>query len=150
LKTRAGLGALGYWWLLLATPLIGQRLWLWPSDAGAGIAPSSEWTDSLAGAASHILQPLLGASTLAGIALWAVAAAVLPWIVRGKRVRPDALAATAWAGALLSGELLLDSGLVLHAEHPSPRGALLGAILCAALAVCVRALRGPSTADSAA
>jgi eukaryotic-like serine/threonine-protein kinase len=150
LKARAGLGALGYWWLLLAAPLIGRRLWVWPSAAPQRAAPASAWTDSLAGAASHIMQPLLSASTLAGIALWAAAAAVLPWIVRGNRVRPDALAAAAWASALLSGELLLDSGLDLHAGHPPPRGALLGAIACAALAVCARALRGPNSVHDAA
>src|SRR5205085_8931868 len=29
-RTRAALGALGYWWLTLAQPLAGRRLWLGP------------------------------------------------------------------------------------------------------------------------
>jgi len=38
---------------------------------------------------------------------------------------------------------MLDSGLSAHAAHPSPRGAVLGAILGGAIAVAARALRGP-------
>jgi hypothetical protein len=38
---------------------------------------------------------------------------------------------------------MLDAGMGAHASYPSPRGAVLGAILGGVVAVAARALRGP-------
>jgi hypothetical protein len=38
---------------------------------------------------------------------------------------------------------MLDGGLSAHSAHPSPRGAVLGAIVGALFALAARALRGP-------
>ncbi len=152
-RSRALLGALGYWWLRLAElPLDSstRRLWLGPPAAFGGRA---SWEGSLSTAAAHAIFPLLSLALLLGAALWATAAALLPWIVRGRSATLDALAAILWASALAAATPLLDRGLPFAyagsgsglggATVPSPRGVILGAALGAVLAVAARALRGP-------
>jgi hypothetical protein len=79
---------------------------------------------------------------LLGALLWALGAAVLPWIVRGRSAVLDLVAATVWSALLVSAAARLDGGLAA-AAHASPRGALLGAVLGGMIAVGARALRGP-------
>jgi eukaryotic-like serine/threonine-protein kinase len=125
-RSRALLGALGYWWLRLAElPLDG-----------------------------HAIVHLLGFALLLGTALWATAAVILPWAVRGRSATLDALAAILWATALAAsgwvGIPSLDRGLPLahageaglHSGAPA-QSAILGAALGVVLAVAARALRGP-------
>jgi hypothetical protein len=143
-RARVLLGALGYWWLCLAEPLLGRRLWLGPPQAALSYPGGrASWESSLDGAFNHVLVPLLSAGVLLGAALWALAALVLPWLVRGRHAAVDLVAATMWTAALLSAEPLLDHGLPLVSGQALPRGALLAAILAGALAVAARALRGP-------
>jgi len=143
-RTRAALGALGYWWLCLAEPLLGRRLWLGPpAGLPAGSAGGAGWEGSLSGAFNHVLVPLLSTGVLLGAALWGLAALLLPWLVRGRHAALDLVAATMWTAALLAAEPLLDHGLPLSPGQPMPRGALLAALLAGALAVGCRALRGP-------
>jgi hypothetical protein len=104
------------------------------------------WESSLGAAASHALIPALTVGLLFGIVLWALAAAVLPLVVRGASAMRDALAATAWAVALAAATPLLVSGLpgrpsLAAGGGPAPRGVILGAALGAALAIAARALR---------
>jgi serine/threonine protein kinase len=143
-RGRAALGALGYWWLCLAEPLLGRHLWL-GAPGGAASYPSgaSAWEGSIESAFNHVLLPLLSSGVLLGAALWASAALLLPWLVRGRHAAMDLVAATMWTAALLTAEPLLDHGLPLSAGQQMPRGALLAAILAGALAVGARALRGP-------
>jgi hypothetical protein len=138
-RERAAIAAVGYWWLTLAEPLTGWRLWLGQSS---GASSAMTWEGSLSGAA-HVLGPLLGLGVLLGAVLWASGAIVLPWIVRGRSAAIDGVAATTWSAALAAAAPMLDSGLSAHAAGPSPRGAVLGAILGGAIAVAARALRGP-------
>ena len=141
---RAGLGALGYWWLCLAEPLSGRRLWLGlPGGASSQPGARAAWEGSLSGAFEHVLVPMLSLGVLAGVALWAGGAVLLPWLVRGRNAALDVLAATVWTAALLAALPLLDRGLPGAAAHVAPRGALLGALLGGGLAVVARALRGP-------
>jgi hypothetical protein len=151
-RSRALAGALGYWWLRLAEPLLdrpGRRLWLGVPDTSA-VHPVQRqaWEGSLVAAANHALIPSLTVGLLLGVVLWALAAAVLPLVVRGTSAMRDALAATAWAVALAAATPLLVSGLPgrgsLVADGPAPRGVILGAGLGAALAIAARALRGRS------
>jgi eukaryotic-like serine/threonine-protein kinase len=139
-RDRAALAALGYWWLVLAEPLLGRRLWL----AGPTAAPArTTWEGSLGVAAAHVIAPLLVLGVALGALLWAAGAVVLPWIVRGRSAVLDVLAVTVWSAAIAVAAPALDAGLSAHATHPSPRGAVLGAILGALFAVAARALRGP-------
>ena len=156
-RTRATLGALGYWWLILAAPLFvdattgragvgsatGTRLWLEPPS---GLPARAVWERSLDTAAVHALAPALSTGVLLGAILWAAGAAVLPWVVRGRGPLIDALAAIAWSAALLAATPYFDGGVSVlsGASGPvAPRGAVAAAILAAAIAVAARALRGP-------
>jgi hypothetical protein len=139
-RDRAGLGVLGYWWLALAGPLLNRDLWL---RASAATPPRAAWEGSLSLAATHVIAPRLALGVLLGALLWGVAAVVLPWIVRGSSAVRDVVAVTVWSAALAAAAPELDAGLSAHAAHLSPRGAMLGAVLGALVAVAARALRGP-------
>ena len=138
-RQRFVLGALGYWWLALAEPLLARRLWL---GAPSGVPPRGDWEGSLLGAASHVVGPLLSSSTALGALLWGVGALVLPWLVRGASAAADVVAATVWSAVLVAVAPALDSGLAAGA-HALGRGAVLGAVLGGMIAVGARALRGP-------
>jgi len=139
-RMRAALGALGYWWLVLAEPLLARPLWLGPA---AGTPARTVWEGSLNDAAMHVVGPLLSLGVLLGATLWATGAVLLPLIVRGRNAALDVVAAVAWSAALAVAAPLLDSGLVGHAAQQAPRGVVLGTVLGGALAVAARALRGP-------
>jgi hypothetical protein len=139
-RDRAGLGALGYWWLALAGPLLNRDLWL---RAPAATPPRAAWEGSLSLAATHVIAPRLALGVLLGALLWGAAAVVLPWIVRGRSAVRDVAAVTVWSAALAAAAPEMAAGLSAHAAHPSPRGAVLGAVLGALVAVAARALRGP-------
>ncbi len=98
LAERAALGALGYWWLILAEPLLDRRLWL---GVPAGTPARAVWEGSLSSAATHVVGPSLGLGVLYGAAVWALAAVLLPWVVRGRSAVLDVVAASAWSVALL-------------------------------------------------
>ena len=115
LWARAALGACGLCWLLLAEPLLGRDLLLGP--------PPSDARDVLATLASS------GALVLA--AVWAVAAAVLPWLVRGRSVSVDVVGATTWAAALAAATGAVAESMALG----DPRGLVAGALLAGALAL---------------
>jgi hypothetical protein len=139
-RMRAAYAAVGYWWLVLAEPLLARRLWLGPP----GNTPArSDWEDSLSTAAVHVLGPLLSLGVLVGAALWAGAAALLPLIVRGRNAALDVIGVTVWSAALVAAAPVLDASVQGHAVQADPRGALAGAVLGGALAVAARALRGP-------
>jgi hypothetical protein len=138
---RAGVGALGYWWLVLAEPLLARRLWL---GTAPGTPTRTAWEGSLDGAAAHVVGPLLVTGVALGAALWALAALVLPWLVRGRSAALDVVAASAWSAGVAAAAPALDAGLRAHAAYPSPRGAVIGAVLGGAVAVAARALRGPA------
>jgi eukaryotic-like serine/threonine-protein kinase len=139
-RTRAALGALGYWWLTLAEPLISRRLWL---GAPPGTPARAVWEGSISSAATHVVGPMLSPGVLLGATLWAAGAVSLPWLVRGRSAALDVVAATIWSAAIVTAAPLLDSGSAAHAAHSSPRGAILGAVFGGVLAVAARALRGP-------
>jgi hypothetical protein len=139
-RGRAALAALGFWWLALAEPLLERRLWLGPP---AGIPSRGVWEASFGKTASDVVGAALTPELLIGAAVWALAAAILPWIVRGRRAALDVAAAVAWTVALLAATPLIEHTLLSHASQPSPRGALIGAVLGCALAIGARALRGP-------
>jgi serine/threonine protein kinase len=139
-RERAVLGALGYWWLTLAAPLLDRRLWL---ALPASTPAHGAWEGSLSLAATHVLGPRLAFGVLLGALLWAAAAAALAWLVRGRSAVLDIVAVTVWSAALAAAAPALDAGLRAHTPHPDPRGAVLGAVLGALAAVAARALRGP-------
>ncbi len=140
-RARAALALLGFWWLALAEPLLARHLWLGPP---AGLPPRAIWEASFDTTSKQVVGPLLTVELLIGAVVWALAATILPWIVRGRSAALDVVAAVAWTVGLLAATPLLERVLLSHSNQPSPRGALLGAVLGCALAVCARALRGPT------
>ena len=90
-----------------------------------------------------MVAPAFSVAVLLGALLWAGAAMVLPWIVRGREPLLDAIAAGLWALALVLFQPMLDAGLATGA-HAQPRGAVLGALLGACIALVGRAPRGPA------
>ncbi len=140
-RARAALAALGFWWLALVEPLLARRLWEGPP---AGVPSRAVWEGSLGHTAGDVLGPTLTLGLLVGAATWAVASVILPWIVRGRSAALDVLAAVAWMVALLAAPGLLESALAIPAGGTTPHGALLGAAFGCAVAICARALRGPS------
>ncbi len=140
LAERAALGALGYWWLSLAEPLLDRRLWL---GVPAGTPARAVWEGSLGSAATHVVGPNLSLVVLYGVAVWALAAALLPWVVRGRSAILDVLAASAWSLTLLLACAPHYAGYTVSVVSATPRGVVVGAILGGAFAVAARALRGP-------
>jgi hypothetical protein len=148
-RSRALLGALGYWWLALSEAPLGESghsLWI-GAPAGIGGAGGYAWRGSPIATVEHVLLPTLTVGLLLGAVLWALAAAMLPWLVRGNDVKRDALAAIAWAVLLAAATPLLlaiadGRSPIAGVSHAEPRGLLLGTACGAALAICARALRG--------
>jgi hypothetical protein len=129
---RAALGALSYWWLALAEILAGRRLLLGPPGA---VGARSSWHGSLSGAFDHALRPLCSDGRLATAALWALAAAALPWFVSSRDAAQRAVGAIAWAGGLVA------ANVVLAAQVGAPRPELPFA--CGALAAVVAFVGAP-------
>lgn len=100
IRLRAALGGLGAMWVLLAERATGRVLW-----PGAGAStPSTAIPPARAAdlVPDGLLAPLATPATPALVAAWAVAAAVLPWIVRGRSRGADVPAAILWAAGLVA------------------------------------------------
>jgi hypothetical protein len=123
--TRAGLGAAGAVWLLLAEPALGRALAL-----GNGRSPRG-WEASAGRALTDVAWPLVGTGAAALALLWAAAALVLPWLVRGRSLVLDLVTATAWAAGLTAGTQALAAEV--GAAHPT--GIVAGGVAAGALAV---------------
>jgi eukaryotic-like serine/threonine-protein kinase len=139
-RPRAALAALGFWWLALAEPLLARRLWL---GSPRGVPPRAVWEGSAQKAATHVLASTVTVELLLGTVVWALAATILPWVVRGRHAALDLVAALVWTVALIASTPMLERALLGHSAQTSPHGALLGGVLGCVIAVCARALRGP-------
>ena len=141
LARRVALGALGYWWLVLAEPLLGTA----PVARAARRGSAARGLGGLAHQRRRArLGPLLTLGVLLGALLWARRRVVLPWIVRGRTPRSTCVAATVWAAALLvaaarSGRRPAGPRAPPGAARRGRSARLLGGVL----AVGARALRGP-------
>jgi hypothetical protein len=143
--TRAALGALGAWWALLATPLLGRAVM---AAGGGGDAASGDPGVRLgpvatgsAGDAADALGALVTSGALLYLALWAAAAVLLPWLVRGRWLAADVVAASAWAAALGAATVAVAES----SGGPEPRHALAGAVAAGVIApVAARVRRRPA------
>lgn len=131
---RAALGAVGYWWVALTEALSGHRLLL---GAVSGARPRAGWDGSVGGAFTHVVEPLCTPGRLAPAALWAFAALVLPWVLRGSAGFPRACRAAAWAAALIVAGLVLAHRI----GAPQPPLPLAAALLALAVALSLRRAR---------
>jgi tRNA A-37 threonylcarbamoyl transferase component Bud32 len=146
---RMMLGASGWLWLALAAPLAGRILY---EPRPAGTVAAGRWRDSITQLVDHVLTPLVHSGELAGAAVWAAAAILVPWLVRRRNPLLDVVRALVWAAALAAATPAAIDALAraLHGSPPgSAHGALAGAVIAAALALAPlavvqthRALRG--------
>lgn len=128
---RAGLGALGAWWVLLAAAPLGSPLHLGSDDG-------EPWSGS-AQAAADVLSEVVSSGAIALVGVWAVAAVLLPVLVRGWNAAADIAAATGWA----AGTAAATDGLATALALPSPHGLVAGAIVAGVVAVVARAVADP-------
>jgi hypothetical protein len=120
---RAALGALGAWWTLLAASLLGRAM-LGESPAPLGSSPE---------AALDAVAP----RSLIYAAVWASAALILPWLVRGRWLALDIVAASAWAAALGAGTAAAAQAI----GAPEPPGLALATFVAGLIAVAIPHIR---------
>jgi hypothetical protein len=113
--TRAVLGAAGLWWLLLAEPLLDR-------DLALGTEP---------GDAATVLAAVATSGALLVAPIWALAAVVLPWLVKGRTLAGDVVGAAAWAAGLAAATAAVTG----YAGLDEPRGLAAGAVVAAVLAM---------------
>jgi hypothetical protein len=133
---RAGLGAAGFLWLAFAELLTSDRLLFGPP---ADAAPRADWAGSISGAGGDALLPLATSAVLLCAAVWALAAVLLPLLVRGGSLALDAVGATVWAVLLVVAQRGVAELAAGDIHHLGPRGAVAGAVLGAVGAVAARA-----------
>lgn len=129
---RAALGLTGWVWLLLAGPISDRVLYL---PRVPGTTPASVWAGSLHEALHGLLAPLVRAGALAPAPVWAAAAVLLPWLVRGRSLVADTVRVTVWAATLASA-----TAVAVGLAHGSrgiaaPPSAVLGAVAGALVAL---------------
>ena len=130
--TRAALGALGVWWLVLAEPFLERVLLFGPAD-GTPSRAAFDGAVSLRRRRSSRGRSPRARSLLAPV--WAVAALVLPWIVRGRSLSADVVAATAWAAGLAAATATLGEaiGSVPVPDQPRASSAIVAGVGAVAL-----------------
>jgi hypothetical protein len=144
---RAALGALGAWWLLLGEAVLERVLVF---GTATGTPSRGHFDGALSVAADEVVGRVLSSGALGLAVIWAVAAVVLPWVVHGRSLVADAVAACGWAAGVCAATAALGEWLGHRVAEPEPRGAVLGAVVAAALAVLLAHARPPEPPEDAA
>jgi hypothetical protein len=142
-SARLALGALGAWWLVLAEPLVERTLVFGPAP-GTPDRPSFDGAPGIT--AGDVIAPAASSGALLLAAIWAAAALVLPWLVRGRSLASDVVSATAWAAGTAAATVALGGWLGDRVADGTPRGAVAGAVLAGAVAVVLAHVRRPPSA----
>jgi hypothetical protein len=139
-SARAALGALGAWWLVLAEPLFERALVFGPAPG----TPARASFDGAPGiAAGDVLAKACSSGALLLALLWAAAALVVPWLVRGRSLSADVVRATAWAACLAVATVALGESLGERVAQSAPHGVVPGAVAAAGLALLLAHARRP-------
>jgi eukaryotic-like serine/threonine-protein kinase len=129
---RVALGALGAWWLVLAEPLAERALVFGP-------APDTPERASFDGAvgitAGDVIAPAVSSGALLLAAIWAGAALILPWLVRGRSLNADVVMASAWSAGTAAALVALGEALGGRVAQSAPHGLVPGAVAAGALAI---------------
>nr|MDQ2897658.1 hypothetical protein [Actinomycetota bacterium] len=138
---RAAIAAAGWIALLLAAPIAGRTLYLSPF-------PALAVGDSVGRTADRILVTPLTTGLLAPAAVWAIAAAILPLVVRGHSIALDLVRASAWAAVLTAATPAVIVAVRGGGAAPMIPGAVLAGAAAAILALAPRwlAVRRPTLA----
>ena len=84
------------------------------------------------------MRPLVTSGALVQAAVWAGAAVVMPWIVRGRSLPADIVGATAWAAGLAAATASVGAAV----SGATPHGLVAGALAAGILAVAWRWVYG--------
>jgi hypothetical protein len=138
---RAALGAIGWVWLLLAGAALdsGHVLYL---PHVPGLPPPAVWIGSLPQTTGQLLPVLVKTGVLAPAVVWALAAVTAPWLVRGRTLMLDVIRVLIWSALVVSAT----SAAVVAVHGTDAVGAaptaVLGATVCAAVALAPRGIDG--------
>ncbi|HZG48322.1 MAG TPA: hypothetical protein VEY90_02265, partial [Thermoleophilaceae bacterium] len=138
---RAGLAAAGFLWLVLGEALTGKGLLFGSPD---GTTPRGEWEGSISAAVSDVLQPLATTPAPAPLFAWALFAAALPLLVRGRWLALDLVGAGLWALGLALALLALGDALAADVALAAPRGAVGGAVGAGLVVLAVSRVAAPA------
>jgi hypothetical protein len=131
-SARLALGVLGAWWLILAEPLLGRVLVFGPA-AGTPSRPRFDGAPGIV--AGDVIAPACSSGALLLALIWGIAALVLPWLVRGRSLAADVVAASAWTAAIAATTAALGSWLGDRVAQATPHGLVAGALAAGGLAV---------------
>ncbi len=129
---RAALAAVGWAWLLFAGLVGGQTLYL---SQIPGAAPASAWGSSPSAMLHEALLPVVRAGALAPALVWALAAVVLPWVVRGRSLALDLVRVVVWAAVLESATFAVAAALGGSHRLPAAPTAVAGSVAAGVLAL---------------
>ncbi len=137
---RAVLGATGFVWTLYASTLAQQALYWWPAhvsgrEAQAAMVghaagtppPLDSWIGSAHATYYVLISPLIHSPGLAGAAVWAAAAAVLPLIQTRRWPLLDLVSTLIWS--ILTLEII--EIIAKHSIHHAVFGAAAGFVIAA-------------------
>jgi eukaryotic-like serine/threonine-protein kinase len=129
---RVALGALGAWWIVLAEPIAERALVYGPAP---DTPPRPGYDGALGITAGDVIAPAVSSGAVLLAAIWAGAALVLPWIVRGRSLASDVVAASAWSAGTAATTIVLGEALGDRVGQGAPHGLVPGALVAGVLAV---------------
>jgi len=131
-STRAMRGVLGAWSVVLAEPLLERALVFGPAP---GMPARGSFDGAPGITAGDVIARACSSGALLLALIWGAAALVLPWLVRGRSLEFDIVAATASAAGLAATTAALGESLGDRVAQPAPYGLVAGAVVGGGLAV---------------
>ena len=144
-SARLALGALGAWWVVLAEPLLGRALVL---GAPPGMPERPRFDGAPGITAGDVIAPAAASGALLLALVWGVAALVLPWLVRGRSLSTDVVAASAWTAGVAAATIALGEWLGDRVGQAAPHGLVAGAVVAGAVAVALAHVRRAPLPDT--
>jgi hypothetical protein len=117
---------------VLAEPLL-ERVLVFGAAPGTPARASFDGAPGIA--AGEVLARACGSGALLLAIVWAAAAVVAPWLVRGRSLPADIAGATAWAAGLAATTAALGEWLGERVAQPAPHALVPGAAAAAGLAL---------------
>jgi serine/threonine protein kinase len=135
---RAVLGATGWIWTVIAERLAGVDLYL---GTVPGTSPPGAWTGSLDRSVHDVLGPIASSGAWLPALVWAAAAVVLPWLVRGRSFALDAALVSLWSVFVVVATTAALGVLHGPLAHRTPHTAVIGAAVAVLIALSPHAAR---------
>jgi hypothetical protein len=100
------------------------------------LPPHNVWSSSASATVHHILVPLVSSGAVAGAPVWALAAALLPYLVNRRSLVLDAVRVAGWTAFVVSATELAVRAAGHGSTISAPRTAAVGAVVAAVVALC--------------